>query len=167
MASRGQVELFGEQPTLEREATVVFLSLGHVTPCTRLSLLPSLVFLFLVSFLLLASSIPLPFYPSRPSAAPASLPMLRPCNDQMLLYILAAAAIIPSHPSVSKSCARITDGRKGNRFPLPLTGIYIYISCRISFFLFFFFLVLIVNSSRGTLCNNRSSKFLRIERVNL
>lgn len=32
-----------------REATVVFLSLGHVTPCTRLSLLPSLVFLFLVS----------------------------------------------------------------------------------------------------------------------
>lgn len=38
-------------------------------------------------------------------------------------------------------------------------NIYIYISCRISFFLFFF-LVLIVNSSRGTLCNNRSSKFL-------
>lgn len=32
-----------------REATVVFLSLGHVTACTRLSLLPSLVFLFLVS----------------------------------------------------------------------------------------------------------------------
>lgn len=66
----------------------------------------------------------LPFSPLRSSCfaavfEPARLAMLRPCNSQMLLYILAAAAIIPStSPEAARNhIAGLPNWRKGLQPP--------------------------------------------------